>query len=843
MAFKKAKALEAAQKLIAQGKMKDAIGEYHKIHAQDPKDQNALNMLGDLHVRLKKLPEALGYYVKLADMYASDGFLVRGIAMYKKISKLDRGNITAMERLADLYTMQGLMNEARTQYLELAETHLKGGQSSKALEVMRKVLDLEPDNLRVQLRLAELYQGHGQSKEATGIYCRLAERGLSENQTEECKKWLEKAVALAPQDAGVALLQARLQHQSGETSQALSTLEKIANLDDHPDALELLLRLRLEAGEAEASQELAEKLFAADSTKFAGFLALARLAAQAQDGARALALLQKVAEPALEHDPPYLLEVARSVVSLLPDATEALDLQARAARAAHDSEALTDALGRLGQAAEQAEDFAHAKQLYQELASLVPGNPDFAQQLNRVREKLGEPTAPAEAAPAPADTPEGALEAETQAFVNSSLTDIDLFSSYGMTDKAIELAQELLARVPTHLAGHEKLLDFHVGSGNDRGVVEIARRLEPLYRQAGNDAKADEMAAMARRYSKKVGQAVGAAEEVPAQERAEAALHEVDLSAEWDAVGEAPEAPAAAAAPAFNAAEAKEEIAFYLNQGLTDEARQVLARYQEQFPGEPALEELRGRVEAAVAPAAESKTPAEVSAEDAEKEEAFEVVLEEKPAADAPAGVPMSAGEFFSDLAGELDETISAAEPPPETTAAARPHAVAKSQPEPAPVSARAEPEPPAGVLADVFEEFKREMGEVEEVEDTETHYNLGIAYKEMGLMDEAISEFQKVAKAAEAQKTHPQLFQCCTLLGLCFIEKGIPQIAVRWYERALQTPGLDAEGALALRYDMGVAHEQAGNRQAALECFMEVYGTNVDYRDVGDRIRTLQGT
>ena len=64
----------------------------------------------------------------------------------------------------------------------------------------------------------------------------------------------------------------------------------------------------------------------------------------------------------------------------------------------------------------------------------------------------------------------------------------------------------------------------------------------------------------------------------------------------------------------------------------------------------------------------------------------------------------------------------------------------------------------------------------------------------------------------------------------------------MRWYERALKTPGVDEEGQLALRYDMGTAHEQAGNRKAALDCFMEVYGVNVDYRDVSDRIRELQG-
>jgi tetratricopeptide (TPR) repeat protein len=149
---------------------------------------------------------------------------------------------------------------------------------------------------------------------------------------------------------------------------------------------------------------------------------------------------------------------------------------------------------------------------------------------------------------------------------------------------------------------------------------------------------------------------------------------------------------------------------------------------------------------------------------------------------------------------------------------------------------------PTLGALAEVFDEFKADMGEVEEVEDIETHYNLGIAYKEMGLLDEAISEFQKASKAAEKQRAHTNLFQCCILLGHCFMEKGHPQIAARWYERALKTPGVDEEGATALRYDMGVALEQAGDRKGALNCFLEVYGSNVDYRDVGDRIRELQG-
>src|SRR5208337_4354467 len=139
----------------------------------------------------------------------------------------------------------------------------------------------------------------------------------------------------------------------------------------------------------------------------------------------------------------------------------------------------------------------------------------------------------------------------------------------------------------------------------------------------------------------------------------------------------------------------------------------------------------------------------------------------------------------------------------------------APAEPEPATQAAKqeelstehAEADGESAPLKEVFEEFRAELGEMgAEDEDLETHYNLGIAFREMGLLEEAIGEFQKVAKANDCGKAFRYAMQCCTLLGLAFMEKGQPSIAAIWYERALQTPGIDAESKLALRYDLGVA-------------------------------------
>jgi hypothetical protein len=81
----------------------------------------------------------------------------------------------------------------------------------------------------------------------------------------------------------------------------------------------------------------------------------------------------------------------------------------------------------------------------------------------------------------------------------------------------------------------------------------------------------------------------------------------------------------------------------------------------------------------------------------------------------------------------------------------------------------------------------------------------------------------------------------CSTLLALSFMDKGEAKIAALWYQRALEVPGLDQEAVMALRYDLGVSLETAGEARAALDSFRQVYAMNIDYRDVADRIAGLQ--
>jgi tetratricopeptide (TPR) repeat protein len=137
--------------------------------------------------------------------------------------------------------------------------------------------------------------------------------------------------------------------------------------------------------------------------------------------------------------------------------------------------------------------------------------------------------------------------------------------------------------------------------------------------------------------------------------------------------------------------------------------------------------------------------------------------------------------------------------------------------------------------LADIFKEFKKGVDKQLSKEDYDTRYNLGIAYKEMGLVDEAIAEFQLAAK------DEGRMLECSSMLGICFMEKGLPKLAVKWFEKGLKAPGRNDEEYQGLRYDLAMALEAAGERDRALTLFTDLYGQDANFRDVAMKVRDLR--
>jgi tetratricopeptide (TPR) repeat protein len=136
--------------------------------------------------------------------------------------------------------------------------------------------------------------------------------------------------------------------------------------------------------------------------------------------------------------------------------------------------------------------------------------------------------------------------------------------------------------------------------------------------------------------------------------------------------------------------------------------------------------------------------------------------------------------------------------------------------------------------LEDIFREFKKGVEQQLSAEDYETHYNLGIAYKEMGLVDEAVGEFQL------ASKDPTRAVECCSMLGHCFLEKGMPQLAIKWFRKGLETPAIGEQATAGMLYDLARVYQDTGDTDSAYKAYQEVFGLNANYRDVVQRVKDL---
>jgi tetratricopeptide (TPR) repeat protein len=1086
--FNKAKVLASAEKYVQQGKLHHAISEYEKIVEKDPKDLTVLNTIGDLYARLGQNEKAGEFFKRVGDTYASEGFTVKSIAMYKKLTKLNPGNITVVQRLAELYTQQGLYNDARQQYLQLADASIKNNDLGAAIKVFQKMLEIDPDNVSLQTKLADLYLKMGKKDEARDIFMKSAQSLFDRGSVEQADQALDRMLALDPSNVEALLMRAKIALDAGDGAAAARYFEKVPDIDSRQEGLQSLLKAYILSNQGESAEGIARKL-ATVHNDLGGIRAYADFLLAAGNSEAAVNLYDEWVDRLIVGDTGELVFAIQGLSGQVKESTASLERLRGIFQKAGATANIPEINELLAHAYVQAGDFGKARDLYKELAELEPSNPQHMQNYRQVMAKMGEeptarPLATNEGAQAlfveEIDAPALPVQQEYPAAlmekISNVLTDAELFESYNKPQQAVAPLEGVLAKAPKDVRINQRLISVYGRLGKLGEAAICCDTLKDVYYENNMASEARKYADMAIRFRGKAGlpttvevppvvPAEAPAIETPAQELTATAFevpmseaempvmpvepgeaHEIDLSAEWESALEVvEEMPVAAPEPAVEkakeaeelediseihpsvVADLLEEIKFYLAQGMFDEAKSAIARCERSAPASFELAELKQQLAAAESgtpvvppegaesvPAGE-KTPAlasdeaegsvaefdfaaatvetvdsveesvptfevaapvveEVAFEEvaeepkleqpapvqvevtpppmekvteapvlaaaieevavepiiampewatppqpefietaaeaapveavAEETTAVEEVIEEiadlptvETAAQLPAAVaepplapPITESEpvveeiaaapekdvladFVLDLEGALPAEFGEAAPQPAKAAAA---AVAVTTPPPvaappvvpspqgipaiaasvpAPAAATPAPAPAASqvdlttltqeetssVLSDLFAEFKEEVGEAqEEAEDPETHYNLGVAFKEMGLLDEAIGELQKVCKSIDKGTSFSQVMQAYTWLAGCFVEKGVPEASVKWYNKAL-TVAANEESRTALHYDLASAYEAAGERQQALKHFMEVYGTNIDYRDVAERIKTLK--
>ena len=164
------KILQQAEKFFKQGKTEAAVKEYQRILEIKPDDLEIRRIVGDLKLRLNKIPEAIGQFQWIADYYLREGFFTKAIAMYKRITRIDPQNEEISNKLADLYSKQGLIIDAKQIYMEMVEEYKRQNNPKKALGIYKKILEFDRNNVKMRLLLAENYLREGMAEEAINEY-------------------------------------------------------------------------------------------------------------------------------------------------------------------------------------------------------------------------------------------------------------------------------------------------------------------------------------------------------------------------------------------------------------------------------------------------------------------------------------------------------------------------------------------------------------------------------------------------------------------------------------------------------------------------------------------------
>ena len=754
MAFDKAKVLKAAEKFLSQGKINAAIKEYRQIVDNDTDDLTTLNMLGDLYVRSGKKEEAVSCFERIAEHYSAQQFNLKAIAMYKKIERIRTRDPIIAYKLAELYASQGLVHDARAQYLVVADAYTRSGDNKKTLDVLHKIADLDPNNTEIRLKLADGYVKENMRREAADAYIQAANRLHQTGAHEKALDAYAKALQLVRDDREALRGTLETHIARGTADEAAEVLERaVEGQEDDPELVSMLARAHLEAEDPRGAERATSLLMTQDSGKYTEFLPVTRLYLKLGEVDETIRILSTIIERMLAgREERELLEIVNQVLDRNPDHVAALRMLVRIHWWQRDMDALRSSLERLAESAEASELVDEERYALTQLVRLAPDEQRYLDRLNLLGGFQDD---------APDDLP-AHVEGEAS-------TDVPEFETFAVVEDEIEEPAAITYEFETNAADPFETNTAAAFETNATDAFET---------NAGSGATFSD----------------------PTASFADLNEDATDV-ATVDVAGEAPSDDGSRMETIMR--QELESVDFYIAQGYSDIAVDTLEMLERQFGSHPDIEARREKLAAAGGqPVSEAPAVFEFGG------------VEEVPVARVEEARTFNDEAAYAALAGES-------------------------------VEVREQPPVASGIdagLAELFEEFRAAEEGDDVREDFETHYNMGTAYKEMDLIDEAIQEFQTAAGLVKPGDGTSRFLQCCNLLGHCFVQKGMPEAAVIWFKKGLSAPGHSEDEYQALRYELGAAYEQLGDFKQAREFYTQVYGVDVSYREVADKLSQLKG-
>ncbi|MBX7220794.1 MAG: tetratricopeptide repeat protein [Blastocatellia bacterium] len=470
--FSKEKSVKAAEKYVQQGKLEAAIKEYEKVLEAEPTDLTVHLTLAGLYAQVKRNKDAILKYLKVAENYRKNNQTPQAIALYRKINRLDPSDYGIAMVLADLVRKQGQPAEALQYYLSAAQACRNTHQYVNAVKVLREAVKLYPENIHIQMELAEALFGCDFVDEAHETYIWAGREFYKQGQVVDGLHAFQKALLVKPasKPALKALVDYSLQH--GDAQGAVEMLRELLHqFPDDADLVLLLGRTCLSARFLDEAEVSFLRLAGMDSSRYEYLFEVARLFLDERKYHRAVDVIRQCV--------PYITNRRhkKKATALLKGILEAdhknltaLQVLADIYEQMGEKRNLTTTLNTLVEMALQQHAQATARQTLERLVHLAPKRKTFRIKLANIG-----PVNPVER--------EVEVEAETLEGLTNKAAAMQVSGDY-----SVELLETLLTKNPELVSARIGLLEGMVAGQPES--VELRQQLKQCYLDAGYKGKA-----------------------------------------------------------------------------------------------------------------------------------------------------------------------------------------------------------------------------------------------------------------------------------------------------------------------------------------------------------------